>query len=115
MTKFSNFLKNKEQTFSQFFLISVFLIDIVLKTTFFLSIKVYFNFNTHHNIAEILVKKEEKGGKKRETKFVFLLFFGMILLLIQNECIHIISYLLTKKEKKWKEKGKKGICFLFFV
>jgi hypothetical protein len=40
-----------------------------LKTTFLLSIKVYFNFNTHHNIAEILVKKEEKGGKKRETKF----------------------------------------------
>jgi hypothetical protein len=55
------------------------------------------------------VKKEEKGGKRRENKFVFLLFFGMILLLIQNECIHIISYLLTKKEKKWKEKGKKGI------
>ena len=56
-------------------------------------------------IIHLYLLTREKGGKKGKTLFLYDSAIN----------IRIISYLLTKKEKKGKEKGKKGKNLFSFV
>jgi hypothetical protein len=75
-----------------------------------LNIKPLFGYSKlYYTFVPINKEKRKKKGEKREK--IFFLYDSAI-------NIRIISYLLTKKEKKGKEKGKKGknlFCFVCMI